>query len=82
MTEEVTPEPNSPFVVMSQCEITEDPNDFPVARNSVKHHSKISYKNSLVFEGDLYVSTRVESKGDDNFDPKVILNDLITEDFE
>ena len=80
--EEIPAEPTSPFVVMSQCEITEDPSELPVARNSIRHHSKISYKSSLFFEDSLYGSTRVESKGDDYFDPKDILNDLITEDFE
>ena len=80
--EETPAEPASPFVLMSQCEITEDPLELPAVRVSTKHHSKISYKSSMVFEDDYNESTRVESKGDDNFDPKGILNDLITEDYE
>lgn len=81
-TEEIVPEPSSPFKVLSQCEITEDPSDFPVPRMSAKQYGKISYKSSLIVEEGLDEITRVESKGDDNFDAFVILNDLVTEDFE
>ena len=80
--EEILPEPSSPMKILSQCEITEDPNELPVLKMPAKQHSKISYKSSLIFEDNLDGSTRIESKGDDNFDAFVILNDLVTEDFE
>ena len=72
-------------IITMQCEITEDPKELPFAKTQSilpKHHGKILYKNSLNYNELFEVSTIVDSKPDESFDPFDILNDLITEDFE
>ena len=79
-------EPDSPSKVTMQCEIREDPSELPLLRTqstTAKNTKKVKYRSSLVPEDSNDTSTMIEeSKGDEQFDAFVILNDLVTEDFE
>lgn len=83
--EEPLPNPSifRPFPI-NHCEIIENPEDLPFAKPNLllRKNSKINYKNSLSLDDCYESSTLIETKNEETFDAHVILNDLITEDFD